>query len=421
VNLGDGGIVPTSDVGRRLLRAVQLGTSFSTILTNADLIVTFASESVFDVVGMLPSDFVGRQSLDFVHPDDVSGMAELIAAQLQRPTYYGPGGDPARRALNTCRFRHSDGSYVFCEISATNLSEDPMVGGYMFYIRAAEDRKFSKLAYEHMSSGAPAHLVIDAIALMLRAQFGGADVRITMDPIEVEDLLAEQRSWRFPVLGTSTHRIACIEVVDLDALPGWEMPSVWTKRVIGEAASILRLLSQREELLNRLRSAAATDSLTGLHNRRGFMELLGTPSVSRVSNNVSALLYIDVDDFKALNDRFGHIVGDAVLAEVAKRLLAGVRDTDVVARLGGDEFAILCRDLPLGRIEQITTDLQKQFKKPIRAGSAVIDLSISVGVGATTYPDTSGLLAVADAALMEAKAAGKNTTVVTHLNESGLG
>jgi diguanylate cyclase (GGDEF)-like protein len=416
VNLGDGSVQPNSDVGRRLLRAIQLGTSFSTILTDADLTVTFASESVFDVVGMLPSEFVGRQSLDFVHPDDIPGMVQLIEAQLLRPTYYGPGGDPARRALNACRFRHNDGSYVYCEIAATNLSEDPLVGGYMFYIRAAEDRRFSKLAYEYMSSGAAANLVINAITSMLRAQFGGADVRITMDPLEVEELLSEQHPWRFPVLGISTQRIACIEVVDLDALPGWEMPSVWTTRVIGDAASILRLLSQREELITRLQMAATTDSLTGLHNRRGFMDLLSAPSVSHASDNVSALLYIDIDNFKSLNDRFGHLVGDGVLTEVAKRLLAGVRETDVVARLGGDEFAILCRDLPLGRIEQITAGLLKQFTKTIRVNGVAINAAISVGVGVTNGTDTSDLLAVADTALMDAKASGKNTSVVTHLN-----
>jgi diguanylate cyclase (GGDEF)-like protein len=166
-------------------------------------------------------------------------------------------------------------------------------------------------------------------------------------------------------------------------------------------------------------SLAVTDSLTGLVNRRMFEQQLATAiAYSRQCGQPLSVLLLDVDDFKQINDRFGHATGDAALCEVALALESGVRVGDVPARIGGDEFAVVLPATELAQAQQVARRIKERlalFSLPASAGE---QLTVSIGLaclpppafrhgtGATTSIATiaSALLARADRALYQAKA-----------------
>jgi diguanylate cyclase (GGDEF)-like protein len=160
------------------------------------------------------------------------------------------------------------------------------------------------------------------------------------------------------------------------------------------------------------RRAADVDALTGLHNRRHFHEILAreTGRAHRYGRRL-ALVVLDVDDFKAVNDRVGHLAGDAVLAEVGQRIAGVVRSADVACRVGGDEFAVV---LPESSAEE--AGLLFQRLQDALATHPVIDhttLRLSAGVAALdAQDDARSLFQRADDALYRAKHQGKAKMVV---------
>lgn len=163
-----------------------------------------------------------------------------------------------------------------------------------------------------------------------------------------------------------------------------------------------------------LMAQARRDPLTDLPNRRQFDELVET-AFARIERTGSmlAVLYLDLDRFKLVNDSFGHHVGDSLLRDAAERLRAAVRGGDVVARLSGDEFVVLCEPIA-GEDEALSVAdrVLAAFREPFSVGAGSIYATASVGVvlsGAmSTARDAAALLRDADAAMYSAKAAGRN-------------
>jgi diguanylate cyclase (GGDEF)-like protein len=162
--------------------------------------------------------------------------------------------------------------------------------------------------------------------------------------------------------------------------------------------------------VRRMAQAAFHDQLTGLPNRARFLDLLG----ERVAHRQRAggglfVFFIDLDDFKPVNDVHGHQVGDRLLCSVAARLRAGVRRGDVVARLGGDEFTVLLDDVSPHKAREIATLLAERLSRPYVVGH--LELRVSACIGVAAFPqdgDTAAsLLDAADAAMYRAKKAGK--------------
>ena len=165
------------------------------------------------------------------------------------------------------------------------------------------------------------------------------------------------------------------------------------------------------------RQLADLDSLTGLHNRRYFHETLAR-EVARAHryNRSLALIVIDLDDFKAVNDRIGHLAGDAVLAEVAERVRSVVRTSDVPCRVGGDEFGVILPESTLEDADQLYARLEAATAaRPLAQGER---LTLSAGV-AQIRPseDPVSFFQRADEALYRAKDAGKGRAV----GDSGTG
>ena len=170
-----------------------------------------------------------------------------------------------------------------------------------------------------------------------------------------------------------------------------------------------RLLAERDALAERLHQMAFTDSLTGLANRAAFVDRLDT--ALRRADPVGVLL-IDLDDFKPVNDRFGHAAGDAVLVEAAARLRARVRPGDLVARLGGDEFAVLLEQPPAGGFAGVADGVVRALGEPCRLPEgelATVRASVGLAVGGAGVGDASSVLKLADQAMYRAKHSGKGS------------
>jgi diguanylate cyclase (GGDEF)-like protein len=189
-----------------------------------------------------------------------------------------------------------------------------------------------------------------------------------------------------------------------------------------EERELLRLLAaqttlalENVELHYQVRRQAVTDELTGLGNYARFQELLSIEAqqVRRYGDSV-ALLMLDLDDFKSINDTFGHQQGDAVLRAVARSLRESCREVDTAVRYGGDELAVI---LPRTRLEGALAIGERaraaieSLRIPRLDGDDSLRVTASVGVSASEIGDTEALISDADRALYIAKREGKNRTV----------
>ena len=182
--------------------------------------------------------------------------------------------------------------------------------------------------------------------------------------------------------------------------------------------AIVEDISERQAMLLHLKHLAEHDSLTGLYNRQYFMDELERVvgrSARQRGGLQHALLYIDLDNFKFVNDTLGHLAGDKVLVEVTQMLRKRLRKSDLLARLGGDEFAVLLYDVDLPQADQAAEFYRLQLADYIfRYETKAIDVGCTIGVAMFT-PDVSNkedLLARADIACHIAKRAGRNAVHV---------
>jgi diguanylate cyclase (GGDEF)-like protein len=171
---------------------------------------------------------------------------------------------------------------------------------------------------------------------------------------------------------------------------------------------------EKLRLTTQLQRLAETDGLTGILNRGALEKRAASMLAARTTWQPLPLILLDIDYFKRINDRYGHIAGDEVLKETARRLQAALRPTDIVARFGGEEFAVLLADSTVSP-GQIAERLRSAFlASPFKIDSgARLDVTASFGVAAMA-PAAGGwsdLVAAADRALYEAKAAGRNRVV----------
>jgi diguanylate cyclase (GGDEF)-like protein/PAS domain S-box-containing protein len=177
----------------------------------------------------------------------------------------------------------------------------------------------------------------------------------------------------------------------------------------------LRDVTARRELESQLERRAFHDELTGLANRTLFSDRV-THALERQCRDPKvqvAVMFIDLDDFKAVNDGLGHASGDLLLRHVAKRLRASLRPADSVARFGGDEFAILLEDVSVVEAQQTADRILEVLKLPVELGEARFGVAVSIGL-AFAAPESSveELLRDADIAMYGAKAQGKGCAVL---------
>ena len=174
----------------------------------------------------------------------------------------------------------------------------------------------------------------------------------------------------------------------------------------------MRSRSWRRAPARRSRTLADIDALTGLHNHRYFHETLRR-EVARAQryDRRLALMVLDLDDFKAINDRIGHLAGDAVLAQAAERVRDAVRSADIACRTGGDEFAVVLPESSIAEAELLYQRIQDSIRAR-RFGQAG-RLLLSAGLAELRHgDDATTLFQRADAALYRAKDAGKGQAAI---------
>lgn len=169
---------------------------------------------------------------------------------------------------------------------------------------------------------------------------------------------------------------------------------------------------ERRKAEEALKHVARHDSLTGLYNRAVFLELLASEiNRSRRSGSRCAVLFLDLDGFKEINDKYGHEAGDQALIEISRRFLISIREVDFVARIGGDEFTMLLPDIEGS--EAVTLISQRIFRavsKPVHYKQLELKVTVSIGAAFSTeqIDDAFELIRLADIAMYQAKSEGEN-------------
>jgi len=184
---------------------------------------------------------------------------------------------------------------------------------------------------------------------------------------------------------------------------------------------ILRLNAELDKRVayrtQQLRELASREPLTGLYNRRYFQEALqqSFSEALRYESDLSCVM-IDLDDFKAVNDAFGHHIGDEVLMTTAGTIISQLRSADVAARFGGDEFVLLLPHTPIDRARVLAERIVEKFREDVAARLPQVRVGMSVGIAnlqSLEEVNAESLIRSADQALYEAKAAGSNRIVTS--------
>ncbi len=213
------------------------------------------------------------------------------------------------------------------------------------------------------------------------------------------DVLIHGRDGPFGVLSAHTGKLRTFTGVDV--------------RFMQSIAHVLGAAIERRQADEELATLAQIDAVTGLPNRNLFSDRLSRALIwARRNDRLLALMYLDLDNFKAINDTLGHEMGDRLLKAVALRLRSCLRENDTIARLGGDEFTVILEDI--AHIEQIDTVIQKilnAFHQPMELDGQEVFASTSIGISIFPHAgnDVESLLKSADIAMYRAKGEGRDT------------
>ncbi|HKX44880.1 MAG TPA: GGDEF domain-containing protein, partial [Burkholderiaceae bacterium] len=254
-----------------------------------------------------------------------------------------------------------------------------------------------------------------SVVLKDSEQLGAVSVRIVVAfsalAVLVAALLARALTQPLGQIVDAVQRFA-------DGAPGGRLPGARQDEIGLLARSIENMqhqiraqfatLEQKQGELDRL---ASHDSLTGLHNRRLFLDRLdhALAHAKRTGGRL-ALLFIDLDNFKTINDELGHAAGDYVLRALAQRLKHVVREIDTVARIGGDEFIVLLDEVAdIDGLSIVAQKVLDVLSRPVRRGEE--DLVLGASIGVSCYPvdgeSATELIAAADRAMYRAKSGGR--------------
>lgn len=247
--------------------------------------------------------------------------------------------------------------------------------------------------------------------------------RVILESIEHEapeflykDLAAEAglvACWSEPILAGSGQIIAILATYYRESY----VPSESDINFTEETAQLVKIAIERKRMEEKMQQLAFEDALTGLSNRRTLEARLGHAVISNArSNKRGALLFIDLDNFKEINDSLGHAIGDLLLKQVGQRLLTCVRQGDTVARFGGDEFVLMLEDLTddevaaAAQAENIGEKVLRTLGRAYQFNNSKYYNSPSIGVVLFDGHEPVGsLLQQADIAMYQAKLAGRNT------------
>ena len=394
-------------------------------------VIVDIDDDVTAMLGWERDDIVGQRSLEYIHPEDHDRAINAWMEVLTKP------GDAFRVRL---RHKHQDGRWIWLEIANRNLLDEPegYVDCEMFDIseemEAQEAMRASEQLLRRLAGALPVGVVQldrdrnivyanDCIREILGTapgatsrDMGGAVVdRAALDRA-LEAVLAGEDvdlELRIDRLDGSGRRLATLALRALTA------PSGEVTGAVGCLTDLTDSARMRAELQRR----ATLDDLTGCASRATTLVTLD--GMLTESGPRTAAIFVDLDGFKAVNDRFGHGIGDTLLVAVAARLRDTVRAGDVVGRIGGDEFLVLCPDVADGDLAMALGErIADAVAAPLDVDGTLIEPRASVGVawaGAGVW--TSGvnaeeLIAEADAAMYASKAEAEGRPVLAGRREA---
>jgi diguanylate cyclase (GGDEF)-like protein/PAS domain S-box-containing protein len=452
----------------------QSNTRFRALVQNLSDVITivgpegrliYSSPAAERMFGFQEDDESWTDPMARVHPDDLDRVVTEMGAMLA-----DGGTDPV-----SFRLRVADGSYRDVEAIVQDLTDEPSVGGVVATTRDVTERAHAETLVANqaqilrlIAEGAPLSETLATICSVVESQVPNALCSVMLVD-EVEHVLHTGAAPSLPTeysracdglpigpstgsCGTAAHYGTSIIVEDIATDPRWAdyrdlaadhgLAACWSTpvlassgdRVLGtfavyyrepqapppDSEAIVAMVSplaaiaiERKTFEDRLAYQAQHDPLTGLPNRVLFVEFM-TLAIARSERRqtTSAVLFLDLDRFKVVNDSLGHDAGDELMVKLSTRLCAAVRPGDTVARFGGDEFTVLCDDLSLDDARSQAIDVAQRLldviEAPVQLNGEDQHLSASIGIaiaGPGDSPET--LLRDADAAMYRAKADGK--------------
>lgn len=421
--------------------------------------IGWVNASIERLFGLPVASVIGTNILTYLDltwdPEALASIGDALGAEGMRlPTLF--------------RANLPDGTSPIFEVWANAQLHDPAIEGLVVYVRRWDERMLLDAALESSAVDAPLVDTLDLLAqsmatetleargaIMLDLDDDGrpgtvvghglddASVAVLSGPGLWSDAVRRDEPLTAPTGGTGLAGSACWcwPVRDDDVPIGCvvalrddpELEIDHSRReAMRRIARIAAVAAARAASHASLHHAATHDALTGLANRARFWDELdaitsaarhpggkaadGTAPSAAEASSTMAVLYLDLDGFKDVNDRLGHAAGDAVLVEVARRLQATVRRSDLVARLGGDEFAVLCeRVADLDELEALASRLQAAITEPVVLDGEAVAIGASIGIAArpagACSPDD--LVEAADAALYRVKFGAKGGWLVS--------
>ncbi len=211
--------------------------------------------------------------------------------------------------------------------------------------------------------------------------------------------------------------VAAVSAVLLDPAVFWIVMTIYFIGIVSISFGLyhlLRVLLAANIEHERIAEEAKTDYLTGISNLRDMQEAFhNSLKAAEERKEPLSVMYVDIDDFKQINDTYGHLEGDKVLKNVARTLLSVCKSTDIVSRRGGDEFTVLLIDCNLEKAKKAAERLRRSVEQHEYLSGSGIKHKITVSIGLSSYPETTAdgtlLIEQADRALYQAKSAGKNS------------
>jgi diguanylate cyclase (GGDEF)-like protein/PAS domain S-box-containing protein len=376
-------------------------------------ILAAVDEATTRMLGWQPDAMVGRRSLDFIHPDDQERAIENWMEMLSHP------GQSAR-----VRIRHAchDGSWQWLEVTNTNLLDDPEHGYVLAEMLDISDEMAAQEALRareqlllRLAEAVPIGLLqidTERRVVYVNERMGaivGAAASASLDEQLVAVALEDRHALDAAVTGVLEGRDADIEIRIRPADQALRHCRALLRSLTDEGGGVTGALlcfedvTESVRLRDQLEERATFDVLTRCHNRGATMAALDGALLR--TGTTTGVIFVDVDRFKPVNDRFGHTAGDELLRVVAARLQRAVREGDVVGRLGGDEFLVVCPDIG-GPEEALATAerVRSSIAGTVRLGSATLDVRVSLGVAcAPAGTSADAIVARADAAMYESK------------------